>query len=51
MMLTLRICSIIESILVIIALSMKWDASIAIICFCVVYICKNILEIMRDEDE
>lgn len=51
MMLTVRICSILESILVIIALSMKWDASTTIICFCAVYICKNILEIMRDKDE
>jgi len=50
-MLSIRICSILESLLVIIALSMKQDASIAIICFCAVYICKNILEIMRDKDE
>lgn len=50
-MLTIRICSIIESILVIVALSMKCDVSTAMICFCAVYICKNILEITRDKDE
>jgi len=50
-MLAIRICSILESILVIIALSTKYDASVALICFCATYICKNILEIMRDKDE
>lgn len=50
-MLAIRICSILESLLVIIAIIMKFDTSVAIICFCAVYICKNLLEIMRDKDE
>lgn len=49
-MLAIRICSILESLCVIITLTMKWDMSHSLICFCVVYICKNILEIMRDKD-
>ena len=47
----IRICSILESLLVILALNMNGDISVALTCFCVVYICKNILEIMRDKDE
>ena len=50
-MLVIRICSILESLLIIIAITMKSDTSVVMICFCVVYICKNILEIMRDKNE
>ena len=50
-MLAIRICCILESLLVIIAITMKFDISPVMICFCAVYIYKNILEIMRDKDE
>ena len=50
-MLAIRICSIFESLLIIIALNMNYDVSTALTCFCAVYICKNILEIMRDKNE
>lgn len=49
-MLGIRICAIAEALLLIITVAMKFDTSTGIICFCVVYICKNIMEIMRDKE-
>ena len=49
-MLIIRICSIFEALLVIIAVLCSYDLQAPLVCFCIVYITKNIMEIMEDKN-
>lgn len=49
-MLVIRICSILEALLVIIAIICSYDLQAHLACFCIIYISRNVIEIMEDKD-